>query len=257
MDLTSSGSRQVNEKQLLRFNYGDETIAFELIPSYTPDNRVRIKVYPDCTVQVSAPDDSCNDDVLAAVKKRSRWIWRQLQAFRTHSQSALPLQYIDGETHCYLGKRYSLQVSEAPKTFQYVKLRRGNLEVSVRQKNSQRVQSLLNHWYKSHAQDLFSKRLKAMLQKAFWIEESPPLRILSMRTQWGNCSSTGQLTLNVHLIKAPLECIDYVILHELCHIAEHNHSERFYRLMNEITPGWEVVKARLDSLASRLLSNSL
>jgi hypothetical protein len=75
-----------------------------------------------------------------------------------------------------------------------------------------------------------------------------------MRTQWGNCSSTGQLTLNVHLIKAPLECIDYVILHELCHIAEHNHSERFYRLMNDVLPGWELIKSRLDRLAFRLLS---
>lgn len=55
----------------------------------------------------------------------------------------------------------------------------------------------------------------------------------------GQCSPNGRITLNPHLVKAPRECIDYVVLHELCHIAEHNHSERFYRLMGQVMPQWE------------------
>lgn len=90
-----------------------------------------------------------------------------------------------------------------------------------------------------------------MLEQALWVEERPPLRILTMQTQWGSCSLNGRITLNPHLVKAPRECIDYVILHELCHIAEHNHSERFYRLMGQVMPNWEEVKERLDGMVSK------
>lgn len=64
------------------------------------------------------------------------------------------------------------------------------------------------------------------MEQALWVATKPPLRVLTMQTQWGSCSPNGRITLNPHLVKAP-QCIDYVILHELCHIAEHNHIERF------------------------------
>lgn len=71
----------------------------------------------------------------------------------------------------------------------------------------------------------------------------------------GSCSPNGRLTLNPNLVKAPRECIDYVILHELCHLAEHNHSERFYRLMGQVMPDWEKTKKRLDGMAGMIFSD--
>jgi predicted metal-dependent hydrolase len=75
-----------------------------------------------------------------------------------------------------------------------------------------------------------------------------------MQTQWGSCSPNELLTINPHLVKAPRECIDYVILHELCHLIEHNHSDKFYRLMNQVMPTWERVKKQLDDRANVLLT---
>ena len=77
-----------------------------------------------------------------------------------------------------------------------------------------------------------------------------------MQTQWGSCSPAGRITLNPHLVKAPRDCIDYVILHELCHLAEHNHSERFYRLMQQVMPQWGKIKQRLDGMAASLLNDT-
>lgn len=74
-----------------------------------------------------------------------------------------------------------------------------------------------------------------------------------MQTYWGSCSAKGGLTLNANLVKAPRDCVDYVMLHELCHIAEHNHSERFYRLMGQVMPRWRETKARLDGMANQLV----
>jgi hypothetical protein len=239
--------------QPLSFRYGDEQIAFERMLRPQSSGKVLIKVHPDCRVVVSAPEDASNDAVLLAVKKRGRWIYEQLRDFRKQLEYTTPRQYISGESHYYLGKQYLLKVIEAPDQVQGIKLLRGKLEVSIRSKSAEKVRERLAEWYKARAKETFAKRLDAMLEQALWVTERPPLRILTMQTQWGSCSPNGRITLNPHLVKAPRECIDYVILHELCHIAEHNHSERFYRLMNQVMPKWEKTKERLDGMASKLL----
>ena len=78
----------------------------------------------------------------------------------------------------------------------------------------------------------------------------PDIKLRKMKRQWGNCSLKGIITLNTALIKAPEICIDYVILHELCHFAEHNHSPRFYRLLTQVMPDWKIIKAQLDHTTS-------
>lgn len=237
----------------LSFVYGDERIAFERVVRKQASDRVLIKVHPDCRVVVSAPQDAANEEVLAAVKQRSRWIYQQLRDFRQQQEHITPRQYISGESHLYLGKQYLLKVNVEPQQPQGVKLLRGKLEVSVRSSDPERVKNLLANWYKERAREVFARRLEALLEQALWVNEKPPLRLLAMQTQWGSCSPNGRITLNPNLVKAPRDCIDYVILHELCHLAEHNHSERFYRLMSQVMPGWEPVKARLDGMAGRAL----
>lgn len=241
------------DKPTLSFLYGNERIAFERVPRAKVSDKVLIKVHPDCRVVVSAPLNAANEEVLAAVKQRGRWIYQQLREFRQQQEHITPRQYISGESHLYLGKQYLLKVNVEPSQPQGVKLLLGKLEVSVRSRNPERVKNLLAEWYKERAREVFARRLEALLEQALWVSERPPLRLLVMQTQWGSCSSNGRITLNPNLVKAPRDCIDYVILHELCHLAEHNHSERFYRLMNQVMPGWDSVKERLDGMAGRIL----
>lgn len=211
-------------------------------------------MHPDCRVVVSAPEDATSETVLYAVKQRGRWIYEQLREFRQQLEHVTLRKYISGESHYYLGKQYLLKVHVEPDQVQGVKLLRGKLEVSVRASDATRVKNLLNDWYKIRAREVFARRLDVLLEQALWVQERPPIRILTMQTQWGSCSPNGRITLNPHLVKAPRDCIDYVILHELCHIAEHNHSERFYRLLSQVMPNWEETKERLDGLASRILA---
>ncbi|EOG9683152.1 M48 family metallopeptidase [Enterobacter hormaechei] len=239
----------------MSFIYGDEWINFDREPRPYATSRVLIKVHPDCRVVVSAPEEADDLAVLTAVKKRGRWIYQQLRDFRKQLEYITPRKYISGESHYYLGKQYLLKVIEKPAEVQCVKMLRGKLEVTLRQKSPEKVRQLLIDWYKTRAKDVFAKRLEAMLEQALWVNAPPPLRILTMQTQWGSCSPNGRLTLNPNLVKAPRECIDYVILHELCHLAEHNHSERFYRLMGQVMPEWEVVKTRLDEMAGVIFSD--
>ncbi|MDO6568610.1 SprT family zinc-dependent metalloprotease [Alteromonas sp. 1_MG-2023] len=241
------------ESQTMSFRYGDEKITFERVKRPKAAGKILIKVHPDCRVIAFAPEETGCEAVLFAVKKRGRWIYEQLRDFRKQLEFTTPRQYISGESHYYLGKQYLLKVIESPEQVQGVKLLRGKLEVSVRAKSIDKVKVLLTDWYKVRAKETFAKRLDAMLEQALWVDKRPPLRILTMQTQWGSCSPSGRITLNPHLVKAPRECIDYVILHELCHIAEHNHSERFYRLMCQVMPEWDKKKERLDGMANYLL----
>ncbi|TNH09377.1 M48 family metallopeptidase [Testudinibacter sp. TR-2022] len=234
-------------------HYGDEKIHFTLITSPTLADKIRIKVEPSGNVTVSAPANTDSVEILQAVKKRSRWIYEQQQAFKAQNQLVLPRRYISGESHFYLGKRYLLKIEENPTALPNVKLLRGRLLVSVKSRHSADVKAMLDKWYRIRAKEIFAKRLNALLEQTLRINECPPIRLQTMQTQWGSCSPQGRLTLNPHLIKAPSDCIDYVILHELCHLAEHNHSERFYRLMGQVLPEWKKVKVRLDEMAEWIL----
>jgi predicted metal-dependent hydrolase len=238
----------------LSFVYGDEFIPLSRVPRTQGAERILIKVHPNCRVVVAAPEAASDDAVLWAVNKRGRWIYERLRDFRKQLAHVTPRQYVSGESHYYLGKQHLLKVTETSEGIQGVKLMRGRLEVSVRQRSAEKVQRLLAAWYKVRAREVFAKRLDALLGQALWVSGRPQIRIQAMQTQWGSCSPNGRLTLNPHLVKAPKECIDYVILHELCHIAEHNHSERFYRLMNQVMPKWEQIKFRLDQQANLIIT---
>ena len=252
----STPYQAAEQGERLSFSYGDERIDVERVCRNVNTGRVRILVHPDCRIEVQAGANVSQHEVLEALKKRARWIYQQLRYFRSLNEHVLAPRYVSGESCYYLGKQYLLKVTESATQKQQVKLLGGQLQVSVRQYAPELVCSLLHEWYKARAKEVFNRRLETLLEQTLWVSERPPIRILTMRTQWGSCSPNGRITLNPHLVKASRECIDYVILHELCHIAEHNHSERFYRLMGQIMPGWEQIKKRLDGMAGVYLSGT-
>ena len=247
----------LNNHETLSFAYGDEVIEFEVNAKLGDSSKISIKVASDCKVQVFTPLDIEHTQLMNAVKKRSRWIYQQLCVFREQTQLITPRQYVSGESHYYLGKQYQLKVIESAEEIQGVKLLRGKLQVTFRKKETNKVKDLLAQWYRVRAKEVFAKRITNVIDQALWVSATPSLRLLNMQTQWGNCSPSGMLTLNPYLVKAPTQCIDYVILHELCHLAEHNHSERFYYLMSQVMPDWEKRKNYLDGMAVRIFNDAI
>lgn len=100
-------------------------------------------------------------------------------------------------------------------------------------------QKILERWYKKQALSYFSQRIALLAEKTPWVQTLPILKIRKMRRQWGNCRACGCITLNWQLIKLPESLIDAVILHELCHLQEHNHSKRFYELLSSVSDNWQ------------------
>ncbi|WP_265088803.1 M48 family metallopeptidase [Psychrobacter jeotgali] len=239
--------------------YGQDKIRYEVVRK-DQARKLRIKVHPDQRVIITAPPRLSDAYIESVVKKRARWIWQHLQDFAKQKSDVLPRRYVSGESQFYLGRRYVLKVIIDPTQAAGVKLSRGKLTVSLpcdgsdNNDRSIKVKSLLEDWYQGKAKVIFAQRLAAVLPQAHWVHNSPTFKILSMKKQWGSCSTQGHLILNPHLVKAPKESIDYVILHELCHIKEHNHSERFWRLLTQVMPHWKAVKTQLDSMAEFYLN---
>lgn len=254
----------VNVQERGTLTYGEDTIRYEVIRrspvskssnKKAPPRKIMIKVHPDQRVVATVPHDAAMDVIQKAMLKRARWISKNIAEFAAQYNYVIPRKYVSGEAQFYLGRRYMLKVLSDTDHAPTVKLHRGKLTVSlVSDSQASHVKALINQWYLHRAKIIFNERLEAMLAKATWVKDVPSFRIMAMKKQWGSCSKNGSLMLNPHLVKAPKECIDYVILHELCHIKEHNHSDKFWRLLTKVMPNWKEVKANLDGMAELYLN---
>lgn len=234
--------------------YGDQVISYSVAQDHLLASKIRIHVHPSGAVEVEAPVGCSDGEVATAVRKRARWIVRQLEnvaAARTHAR---PRQYKSGETHFYLGRRYQLKVIESQVEAPSVLMKGGQIRVVLKCADPASVRRHLNDWYRQKAEDYFARRLAEISAEISWVKQTPVLKLVSMRKQWGSCSPKGGINLNPWLVRAPRDCIDYVIRHEICHLREHNHSKRYYNLLERQLPDWRSVKTRLDDLAELLLA---
>jgi hypothetical protein len=244
--------------------HGDETITFQLVRS---DRRtLGFTVRRDGGVVVRAPRRAREADVLRSVAGRADWIVRKRREF-AHSAARTPaLRYVEGETHLYLGRPYRLAIEHGE--VEVVRLVGDSLRVTVRadaqtaahahaQTTVQsdapagHVKDLLDDWYAREARRCLHERLGEC-----WAtfpsdgHRLPTLRLKRMRTRWGSMSPKGNMSLRLDLIRAPGECIDYVIFHELCHLVHPNHGREFWTLVEQLVPDWKRRQRRLESMSA-------
>jgi predicted metal-dependent hydrolase len=234
--------------------YGEQKKDYAVLESTSLAKKIVIHVYPNGCIEVEAPKNSSQSEIEQAVSKRARWIMRQLKVSSDAKKHVLPREYVSGETHFYLGRRYQLKVNCSTSEPSSVKMRAGRIIITLRHPDSAAVRRRLHSWYKERAFDYFSRRLIAVSEEIIWLENKPEFKLVRMQKQWGSCSPTGAINLNPDLIKAPRDCIDYVIAHEICHIREHNHSKQYYSLLEHCCPNWKHTKAKLDAMAELILS---
>jgi predicted metal-dependent hydrolase len=210
--------------------------------------RLSITVHPDRSVTASAPKDRPLADVLAHMQRHRRWIVRQRRHFEKYQPLPTPRHYVSGETHLYLGRQYRLKVGRGAKA--EAKLAGRFLHVWVPNPQTPRaVRGVLEEWYRKHAAIFFARQMACCAKKLEALgDREPRYRLRRMSSRWASCSRSGAILINPELIKAPAHCIDYVLVHELCHLVEPNHGPRFYRLLSRCLPDWQARKARLDAV---------
>jgi predicted metal-dependent hydrolase len=199
-------------------------------------------VMTDGSVEARVPMGTPEAKVVSFVEARAGWVvkTRARQLERLRWQVAVE----PGAQLWLLGEQRRLRL-ETGGAFA-VALAPEEMVVSVRDPfNLPLLARQLDGWYREQAAQKFGERLPACCTLFPQLDAPPPLRLRKMRRRWGSCNRRGVVTLNTELVKLPPSLIDYVIVHELCHLFEFNHGPRFYRLMERALPDWKQREAML------------
>lgn len=223
--------------------FGSKQIDFRL--EYSTRKSLGITVTPDLSVLVKAPVDTSLGKIKEKLKKKAPWIIRQQSFFLSYYPKTPARKFIAGETHLYLGRQYRLKIVQSK--IESVKLKGKFIEVATIDKS--RVKQLVNEWYLRNAKTKF-KSIAQQLIEQFKKHKIEPSSIVlrEMPTRWGSCTTNGKIILNPELIKAPKGCIEYVIIHELCHLVHNDHTQKFIDLQTKEMHDWEKWKMKLEKL---------
>lgn len=207
---------------------------------------LHLGVYPpNGRVRVAAPVAMSEDAVRLAVIGKLGWIKKQQTKFANQERQS-PREYVTGETHYYRGRRYRLNVvyQNGPACVSISRLSTINLYVQVGSDTARR-ERVLHDWYRSQLKELATELL-AKWELIIGVNASG-WGVKLMKTKWGTCSADARrIWLNLELVKKPIHCVEYVIAHELVHLLERNHSDRFTALMDQFMPLWRQYREELN-----------
>tara|TARA_R110001592_G_scaffold103051_1_gene290383 strand:- start:3997 stop:4710 length:714 start_codon:yes stop_codon:yes gene_type:complete len=211
---------------------------------------IHLSVYPpNGVVRISAPNRMDIDTIRVFALNKLKWIKKQQEIFKNQERET-PREYLTKESHYYLGKRYLLEVIEhnyPPKVI----LKHNTIELFIRPNTTEeKRQEILEEWYRSKLKELIPK-LISKWEKAIGVQ-SNEFGIKKMRTKWGTCNTEAKrIWFNLELAKKPIECIEFIVVHELVHLLERTHNEVFIKYMNEFMPKWRFYREELNKLPFR------
>ncbi|MGB1739693.1 MAG: M48 family metallopeptidase [Pseudomonadales bacterium] len=180
-------------------------------------------------------------DIEHFVFSNLEWIRRTHHAVAAQARRVRPY-FESGAVHYFLGQPYQLQIVPARRT--RVKLFNETLELSSKNKEPHQFERSISQWYRDQAERIFAYRLDRLIAQ-HQIQAPLELKVRKMRAKWGSCSQSGLITLNLWLITQDIRAIDYVILHELCHLSYFNHTSDFYAHLSALMPDWKRRRALL------------
>lgn len=198
-------------------------------------------------VRITAPERMTDDAISVFMATRISWIKKQQAKFQSQERQT-PREYVSGETHYFLGKKYRLEVVSSDDKPNVAVKGKSKLVLTV-QSSSELVarERIVQNWYRRELRTLLTQ----LVEKWGAIIGTKPSRwgIKRMKTRWGTCNhDSGSIWFNLELAKKPVSCIEYVIVHELIHLIEKKHGPKFIALLNRYYPKWQSEKEELNSM---------
>lgn len=223
--------------------YGSTRIEYSI--DFAPRKTLGIRVEPDGSVFIKAPEDATLEEIRQKVHRKAPWIVRQRRYFESFGISTTERQYISGESHLYLGRQYMLRVKESDCNAIHYQ----NNIIEIECKNKDLAEKILQRWYVERAKIKFEEYAKPIVEHFSVYGVMPTsISVRKMEKRWGYCTKDGSIYLNPRLICAPRCCIEYVITHEMCHLVHRNHTKEFYALLGKEMPQWEKWKTKLERM---------
>lgn len=208
---------------------------------------LHLGVYPpNGRVRVAAPLHLDDDAVRAAVVSRLAWIRRKQAEFKKQVRQS-QREFVSGESHYFRGRRYRLQANEFDGPSGIRLLNNTRMELRFRPNADRNArEAVLHRWYRRQLRDQVVS-LKAELERKTGVTVNE-IRIKRMKTLWGSCNiEAKRIWLNLELAKKPASCLVYILVHEMVHLIERKHNDRFKALMDEHLPQWRLYRDELNS----------
>ncbi|ALW83655.1 hypothetical protein AUC43_00160 [Hymenobacter sedentarius] len=227
--------------------YRNQPLSYTLV--FRSRRTIGFAVKPDGSVHVTAPAGTSPEWVAQQVLKKADWILKHQAAFASRPAPAPTRRFEAGSTHYYQGRSYALRFAQASRMA--VAVVADELVVSSPAPlTPAQTEALLHAWYARQAAPYFADSLERVWPRfAEFNLVRPTLSVRHMRTRWGSCTPrTARIRLSPELIRARPECLDYVLLHECCHLLVCDHSKAFYDLQTRLMPDWERWKVELNAL---------
>lgn len=221
--------------------FGSKKIEFTI--KYSARKTLGIKVSPDKTVQVSVPLETSMEEIEKWVYKKAKWIFKQQNYFDTIELFDVNYEIKSGYSIFYLGRQYKINIEISKK--EEVSYLGNQFLISVKKKESASV--IFEKRWKERAIQKISEIALPMMKR--FEKKHEILSIIYFRempTRWGSCTVKNKLIFNPRLIHVPKRCIEYVIMHELCHLIHKHHNKDFFELLTLKMPDWEKRKEKLD-----------
>lgn len=224
-----------------QFKIGD----IEIEVTFKDIKNLHLSVHPPLgRVTISSPEFYDLNKVRIYAATKLAWIKKEQRKFLAQEREP-KRDFVNQESHYFLGTRYLLKIEEAKRNS--VILKGKKLLIQSTNLDKVHLEKLLYAFYRKELR----KMLNQMLEKHIQIMnlKLPPFKIRFMKTKWGSCAvDNGRIWFNIELAKKPLECIEYVVVHELVHLLERHHNKRFILLMDQYYPSWRTQKKLLNEL---------
>lgn len=233
----------------MKIEYGTKTIEFEV--EYRNRKTLEIGIKPPDNIKVLAPKYTSEEEILRVVKSKARWITKKLFEFKDIKYRKIEKEYVNGESFMYLGRNYSLNIiinKDMKKPI--VKLYRGKFIIETPSNNQILLKSAMEEWYRKKTLEKVEKKIKYYKE---YFDVSPNLiKVKEQKKRWASCSSNRNLMFNWRCAMAPSGVIDYVVVHEMCHMIHLNHSREFWQLVGNIMPNYKDKKEWLRNNGIRM-----
>lgn len=213
---------------------------------HKPIKNLHLAVYPpNGRVHVSAPESYTMERIEVFVRKKMVWIMEKREELTSYDLQS-KREFVSGEAHYFMGQLYRLRVIRDTKELQHVERVGDYLTVYVRPSaEAQHIEAVLYAWYKDEVTPVIADMVKRFGEKIGIMPEHWEVR--RMQSRWGSCSmAKRKILFNIELAKKPKECIEYVVLHEMCHLLCRTHSKVFKKMLDDYLPNWVTVKDKLN-----------
>lgn len=234
----------------LKVQYGTKELVFKV--EFKDRDTMSISVEPPNDILVVAPTGTPEEDIKGIVKSRGRWIVQKLFEFRNIEAKRINREFVNGESFMYLGRNYSLQihVDETLQNNFKVKLFRGKFHVYVKEKSDEIIKEAMETWYREKTEEQVRKRIK-YYQK--FLEKKPnDIKVKEQKKRWASCTSKNELLFNWRCGMAKATALDYIVVHEMCHMYYKNHSQEFWDLVASVMSDYESRKEWLRDYGIRM-----